>query len=110
MDAVMEVMTERDMYLFDSRTSHRSVAYETALRHGLRATYNSRFLDNESDRHKIAARMEEAMNFARRRGTIAVICHMRPETVAFLEDFAGELDGGTHRSGVKFITLAEWPE
>ena len=110
MDAVMEVIAERNLFFFDSRTSPRSVAYDSALKRGLNAAYNSRFLDNESDREKIAAQMRGALELARRKGTIAVICHMRPETVAFLEDFAGELDNGDHKSGVKFITLAEWPD
>ncbi|MCL2683740.1 MAG: divergent polysaccharide deacetylase family protein [Synergistaceae bacterium] len=110
MDTLMEVLTERDLFFLDSRTSSRSVAYDSALEHGLNAAYNSRFLDNESDRDKIAAQMEVALKLAQRRGMIAVICHMRPATVTFLEDFAGELEKGDHKSGVKFITLAEWPD
>ena len=110
MDAVMEVIAERDLFFFDSRTSSRSVAYDSAIKHGLHAASNSLFLDGESDRDKIASRMREALNLAQRRGVIAVICHLRPETVAFLEDFAGEFIDGGHKSGVKFITLAEWPD
>ena len=110
MDAVMEVIAERSMFFFDSRTSHRSIAYDSAIKHGLRAASNSLFLDGEPDRDKIASRMREALRLARGRGTIAVICHMRPDTVAFLEDFAGEFVDGNHESGVKFITLAEWPD
>ena len=110
MDAVMEVIAERNLFFFDSRTTSRSVAYDSALNHGLAAAYNSRFLDNASDRDKIAAQMQGAVKLAQSKGAIAVICHMRPETVAFLEDFKGELDNGYHKSGVKFITLAEWPD
>ena len=110
MDAVMEVISERNLFFFDSRTSPRSVAYDSAVKHGLRAVSNSLFLDGEADRDKIASRMGEALRLAHRKGTIAVICHLRPETVAFLEDFAGEFVNENHESGVKFITLAEWPD
>ena len=110
MDAVMEVIAERNLIFFDSRTSPRSVAYDSALNHGLYAGYNSRFLDNVSDRDKIASQMQGAIKLAQRRGAIAVICHMRPETIAFLENFAGEFIHGNHESGVKFITLDEWPD
>ena len=110
MDAVMEVIAERNLFFLDSRTSSHSVAYDSALKHGLSAAYNSRFLDGESDWDKIASRMREALKLAQSKGTIAVICHLRPDTVSFLESFAGELKKGNHKSGVKFITLSEWPD
>jgi polysaccharide deacetylase 2 family uncharacterized protein YibQ len=110
MNFVMETLGERNLFFFDSRTSSASVAYKTALEHGLDAAYNSRFLDNESDRGKIAAQMEGVLNSARKKGMMAVICHLRPETVAFLEDFAGEIKDGRHKTGVEFITLSEWTE
>jgi polysaccharide deacetylase 2 family uncharacterized protein YibQ len=109
MDAVMAVLAERDLFFLDSRTSPESVAYRSAVEHGLNAAYNSYFLDNKSDRDSIAARMRDAMKAASRKGMIVAICHLRPETVAFLEDFAGEVNQGTHESGVRFITLEEWP-
>ena len=109
MDAVMEVLAERNLFFLDSRTSRESVAYKSAVEHGLDAAYNSHFLDNESDREKIAALMREAMAAASRKGKIVAICHLRPETAAFLEDFASEMNRGTHESGVRFITLDEWP-
>jgi polysaccharide deacetylase 2 family uncharacterized protein YibQ len=110
MNFVMDVLEERNLFFFDSRTSSASVAYKTALEHGLDAAYNSRFLDNESDRGKISAQMDGVLKSVRTRGMMAVICHLRPETVAFLEDFAGEIRDGRHKTGVEFITLSEWTE
>jgi polysaccharide deacetylase 2 family uncharacterized protein YibQ len=109
MNAVMTVLAERGLFFLDSRTSVESVAYDTAVKHGLDAAYNSRFLDNQSERGKIAAEMNGALKSASRKGVVAVICHLRPETVAFLENFAKECGNGIHKSGVEFITLAEWP-
>jgi polysaccharide deacetylase 2 family uncharacterized protein YibQ len=107
---VMEVLKERKLFFFDSRTSPRSVAYEAALLEGLESAFNSRFLDNESDRTKIAIQMAWALDLARKKRIAAVICHLRPETVSFLEDFALDVSGGIHKSGVKLITLAQWAE
>jgi polysaccharide deacetylase 2 family uncharacterized protein YibQ len=110
MGYVMEVLAERGLFFFDSRTSPRSAAYEAAVSAGLESAFNSRFLDNESDRTKIAFQMSKALDMARKNGMTAAICHLRPETVSFLENFALEVSGETHESGVKFITLPQWAE
>jgi polysaccharide deacetylase 2 family uncharacterized protein YibQ len=108
MNYVMEELAERRMFFFDSRTSARSIAYETALKHGLDAAFNSRFLDNEPDRGKIAAQMASVLSSVKSGDFRAVICHLRPETVEFLEEFAKEVSVGTHKSGVKLVTLPKW--
>jgi polysaccharide deacetylase 2 family uncharacterized protein YibQ len=108
MNSVMKILSERNLFFFDSRTSAKSVAYDAAKKHGLGAAFNSRFLDNESDRGKIEEQMNLALRNAKNKGMMAVICHLRPETVAFLESFTKKMNEGFFKTDVEFITLSEW--
>jgi polysaccharide deacetylase 2 family uncharacterized protein YibQ len=110
MGFVMEILAERKLFFLDSRTSSKSVAYDAAVSAGLESAFNSRFLDNEADQSEIALQMKYALDMARKKGRVAVICHLRPDTVSFLENFALDVSGGVHKSGVKLITLPQWTE
>ncbi|MDR1137297.1 MAG: divergent polysaccharide deacetylase family protein [Synergistaceae bacterium] len=110
MKSVMNVLAERKLFFFDSRTSPKSVAYKAAVSAGLESAFNSRFLDNEPDRAKIAVQMTKALNMAKESGMAAVICHLRPQTVFFLENLARDVSKDMHKSGVKLITLPQWTE
>ncbi|MDR3281163.1 MAG: divergent polysaccharide deacetylase family protein [Synergistaceae bacterium] len=110
MEHVMDVLAERDLFFLDSRTSSRSVAYDVAVKRGLASARNSFFLDNESDRDEIARKMASALSSAKKRGMVVAICHLRPETVVFLEKFSSEVASGVHKSGVGLVTLPEWAE
>jgi polysaccharide deacetylase 2 family uncharacterized protein YibQ len=116
MDSVMRVLAKRGMFFMDSRTSPKSVAYKSALKNGVAAAENSHFLDNEPDRARIAEELAVASAMAKKRGSAIAICHLRPETVAFFEDFkAGkiEVDGINAISAVsaiKFVTLPQLME
>lgn len=104
MEAVCDELAERGMFFLDSSTSRRTVAYGVARAKGLRTLKNGHFLDNEPDCDKIAEEMEFAIKLARRNGYVVVICHLRPETVAFLAelsrwDLASE--------GVRLVTLPQ---
>ncbi|MDR1651489.1 MAG: divergent polysaccharide deacetylase family protein [Synergistaceae bacterium] len=110
MGYVMDVLAERDMFFLDSRTSPRSVAYDAAAKRGLASAENSFFLDNESDREKISSAAAGAIRTVQKKGSAVAICHLRPETVFFLEDFSREVSQGRHESGVDLITLTRWAE
>ena len=103
MDSVMAVLSERGLFFMDSRTSVNSVAYQAAVEMGLSATFNNRFLDNESDRVKILSQIENAISSAKKRRQIA-ICHLRPETVAALGELSKD---NIAKRGVRLVTLPE---
>ncbi|MDR3255539.1 MAG: divergent polysaccharide deacetylase family protein [Synergistaceae bacterium] len=107
MRAVMDVLLERGLFFMDSRTTTKSVAYDAALEKGLKTARNSRFLDNESDRLKIASQMEYAVGAAKKYGKYIAICHLRPETVAFLEGLSTDVIA---EKGVKLVTLPQLME
>jgi polysaccharide deacetylase 2 family uncharacterized protein YibQ len=104
MDSVMDVLAERGLFFLDSRTIGKSVAYDAAVQRGLMAAKNNRFLDNESDRAKIAAQMDHAVNTALKNGRCIAICHLRPETVFFLEELSVE---EIAEKGVRLVTLPQ---
>jgi polysaccharide deacetylase 2 family uncharacterized protein YibQ len=104
---VMSVLRERGLFFLDSSTTVQTVAHETALEMGLATARNARFLDNEADRFKIAAQMEHAMSSALRKRRSIAICHLRPETVAFLEGLSPD---DIAKKGVKLITLPQYME
>ena len=108
MTVVMEVLKERDLFFLDSKTSGRSVAHKTALAAGLRTTVNNYFLDNESDREKVAAQVRLAISGAAKRGRAVAICHLRPETLAYLKTVsAANIE---KEYGVRLTTLPDYME
>jgi polysaccharide deacetylase 2 family uncharacterized protein YibQ len=110
MNSVMSVLAERGMIFVDSRTSSKSVAYDAALENGLISAKNSHFLDNESDRSRISEELSRVFAMARNRGSAIAICHLRPETVAFFEDFKAGGMGSNGASAVRLVTLPQLME
>ncbi|MCD7878176.1 MAG: divergent polysaccharide deacetylase family protein [Cloacibacillus porcorum] len=103
MESVMAELKERCLLFVDSRTSGRSVAYQTAVAAGVPSVQNRGFLDNTADKNAIAARFREIVKNAQRRGSLVVICHFRPSTVMFLE----ELNKNYKELPVKLVTIPE---
>lgn len=88
MGAVMDELVKRRMFFLDSNTSTKTIAYDTAKEKGLRTLKNSHFLDNVADQGKIAEEMKFTIEVAKKRGSAVAICHLRAETIVFLEDLA----------------------
>ncbi len=104
MKAVMDELARRKLFFLDSNTSTKTVAYEVAKAKGLRTLKNGHFLDNEQDRKKIEAEMKATIETAKKRGDTIVICHLRPETLAFLENLA---KWDLTSMGVRLVTLPQ---
>ena len=88
MRSVMKVLKARNLFFLDSATSSNSVAYRIAVENGLNSAKNEAFLDNVLDVKEIASQFENAVKEARSKKTkknLVAICHLRPETVNFLE-------------------------
>ena len=87
---VIDELKSRGLIFMDSRTSGKSVAYDTARAVGIKAVKNGGFLDNTADKDAIAARFAEAVKQARKNGGCVVICHFRPATMLFLKKLNAE--------------------
>lgn len=107
MEHVMNILAERKLFFMDSSTSSKTVAHRTALAHGLDSVKNNYFLDNESDREKIKIQLDRAIAGAKAKGSAVAICHLRPETIAFLETVDSAY---FEKRGVRPVTLPQLVE
>ena len=103
MEPVMAELKERGLIFADSRTSGRSVAYQTAVAAGVPSVQKPRISGQHRRQNAIAARFREIVKNAQRRGSLVVICHFRPSTVMFLE----ELNKNYKGLPVKLVTIPE---
>ena len=103
MQPVMDELKKRKLVFLDSRTSAKSIAYDTAVKEGVRAFQNKGFLDGTPDKDAIEAKFNEAVKYAikKKQGRMILICHFRPATVLFLE----KLNRGYAGLPVSFVTL-----
>lgn len=104
MSYVMDVLSKRGKIFLDSATSSRSTALKTAAESGIDAVKNDTFLDNVADRDVVMKRFIDAIACAKTKGSAVAICHLRPETVAFLETID---DSFFVSRGVRAVTLPE---
>ena len=108
MGVVMEALKGRNLFFLDSNTTPKTVAHRTAQEAGLRTTRNEYFLDNQSDRAYVASRVLVALTGAAKRGRAVAICHLRPETLAYLKTVSPAAIEREH--GVRLVTLPEYME
>ena len=104
MKAVMSLLKERDLFFLDSHTTANTVAYETARADGLRTAKNSFFIDHEGDADRISAAFDRAVGVVAKAGSAVAICHMRLETIKFLE---GLKQRDMKAAGVRLVTLTQ---
>ncbi|AMB86557.1 hypothetical protein AWM79_15095 [Pseudomonas agarici] len=82
---LMGELQRRNKFFVDSRTSARTVAAAQAQKVGLASVSRDVFLDNERTEPAIAAQLTTAIRLARQQGTVVVIGHPYPQTLAVLE-------------------------
>lgn len=107
MRGVMKTLASRELFFLDSNTSPKTVAYKVATDLGLSTAKNGHFLDNESDREKIAVEFERAVKISRQKGSVVAICHLRPETIVFLENLTKQ---DLRAKGIRLVTLPQLME
>jgi uncharacterized protein len=87
MGEVLAVVKEHKLFFVDSRTSTKSVAYKTARKMGVRASYNMVFLDNENNVDYVKKQLDKAVAIALKNGKVVAIGHCeRKETLAALRE------------------------
>lgn len=82
---LMGELQRRNKFFVDSRTSPKTVAAAQAQKIGLPSVSRDVFLDNERTEAAITAQLEEAIKLARKHGSVVVIGHPYPQTLAVLE-------------------------
>jgi polysaccharide deacetylase 2 family uncharacterized protein YibQ len=104
MKAVMAVLKKRNLFFFDSLTSPKSIAYNTAKQEGVAAARNDLFLDAETeDPAVIVGRLERLMALAKRNGQAIAIGHPKAWTLEALTQCRTIADA----AGVQLVTVSE---
>lgn len=98
---MQELSHHKGMSFIDSRTTHHTVALETAHENGLVATRRDVFLDFEAG--AIASQFKELIVLAKKQGTALAIAHPHHETLVFLSQTLPQLES----YGIRLISLTE---
>ena len=114
MMAVMRALRDLGLFFVDSKTTPDSKALLAARRVGVRAASRTAFLDNENDAAAIVENLDKLVELGQRAGRPLIgICHLRPKTVAVLEERLPLLRLAGHRfllgsQAVKQIASERW--
>lgn len=106
-ESVLGVIGEHGLFFFDSLTSSKSIAYNTAKRLGLRAAKNSVFLDDDTEEASVVEeRLHRLVETAKKRGSAVGIGHPRAWTLEALKNNEHYFKN----AGVELVYLSELVE
>jgi polysaccharide deacetylase 2 family uncharacterized protein YibQ len=103
MEILMGELKNRKLFFLDSRTSPRSLAFDTAYRFGIPAASRDIFLDAHDDEDFIRGQIKKLLERARSKGRAIGIGHPYGSTFSVLEQMIGELK----ESGIEWVPVAE---
>lgn len=92
MNAVMEVLKEKDLFFLDSKTSAFSVGKKAARQNGVAYATRHVFLDNENNVPYILKQLAIAERIARRNGYAVAIGHPKTGTYQALKEWLPTLE------------------
>jgi polysaccharide deacetylase 2 family uncharacterized protein YibQ len=84
MSTVLKVLSARNLFFLDSRTSPDSVGYRTAVSLGVPAAERQVFLDPDPRPEAVEEQFRRLLDLARTRGAAVAIGHPHPDTLAVL--------------------------
>lgn len=99
----MNVLAGRGLYFIDSRTTPRSAAFDSALKHGIPAGSRDVFLDHQKEPNYIIGQFNHLMEVAKERGYAIGIGHFRPATAQVLVSMLPQLE----KNGIKLVHASE---
>ncbi|WP_439654919.1 divergent polysaccharide deacetylase family protein [Stutzerimonas zhaodongensis] len=85
MVALMSELQRRHLFFLDSRTNARTVAAAAAQRIGLASLSRDIFLDDDPSPEAVAVQFRQALQLARKQGSVVIIGHPHQSTLALLE-------------------------
>ena len=103
MNIILEDLHKRGLFFIDSRTSPRSVAYETARRMGVRSGRRDVFLDNKADIGYIKGQVDKVIRIAKQNGEATAIGHPRAGTIAAIREKIADFE----REGIELVPVSE---
>lgn len=102
MRVVMNELSHRGLFFFDSRTNTTTAADSAAASYGVPYARNDLFVDNSADEGEIRAMIQEGANRAKARGSYIIIGHCRPHTAAAFRDIVPQLQA----QGIEFVYVS----
>jgi hypothetical protein len=105
MTAVIDEVKAEGLLFLDSRTSSKSVAFDVAKSAGVPSARNRVFIDGDPDMDVMQERFAQLKSIAIKRGGAIGICHVRENTIEFLETIYKSA-----HSDVEFVTVPEYLE
>lgn len=102
MKIVMWELKKRKLFFLDSRTSPRSVGYETARGMGLRSASRDVFLDNTISEEHSRQQLKQAAELAKKKGHAIAIGHPHPSTIKVLQEMVPQL----RKQGVEIVGVS----
>lgn len=103
MQSLMPALRQRGLFFIDSRTTPATVAFDTAVRDGVRAASRKVFLDDTPTREAILKQLDLAARDAVRDGSSIAIGHPHPATIAALTEGVPALEA----RGVRLVFASE---
>ncbi len=86
MRIILEELKGKNLYFIDSRTTARSIAFESARQIGIPSAYRHVFLDGQLDEDYIKNQLLELFRKARKNGKAIGICHPSGQTIKVLKE------------------------
>ncbi len=99
---VLQEIKASGCFFVDSRTEKDSVAYDVAEQLGVPAVQRKVFLDDDKSFAAESQQWDRAVKLAQKDGSVLIIGHIYPETVAALEKLVPRTQGQ-----VRFVTAGE---
>ncbi len=99
---VLQEIKARKCFFVDSRTEKDSVAFDVAEELGIHAVQRKVFLDDDKSFAEEEKQWDRALKLAEKDGSVLIIGHIYPETVAALEKLVPRTQGQ-----VRFVTAGQ---
>jgi polysaccharide deacetylase 2 family uncharacterized protein YibQ len=103
MASLMSELQQRHLFFLDSRTNARTVAAAAAQRIGLASLSRDIFLDDDPSPAAVTAQFRAAVRLARKQGSVVIIGHPYPSTLALLEQELPRLRG----QGIDWVDIGQ---
>ena len=102
MDVVMNELSHRKLFFFDSHTNSTTEADKAAAAYGVPYVKNDLFVDNSANEADICQMIQEGANRAKKYGTYIIIGHCRTHTAAAFQTMVPKLKA----QGIEFVYVS----
>lgn len=99
----LKIVKSKNLFFVDSRTTAKSLAYQTAKSIGVKTASRNVFLDNKEDEEYIKAQIEILIKSAQKNGSAIGIGHPHPQTIAAIQKMVPLIK----EKGIEIVPISE---